>query len=163
VRLSMTEFAREMLRERGGRDGRLNLLGKARAMYDALAHAERERRAPDAEQYVFEHEGLDHDPTDFFRRGQVFASFEPDDPAPGYLREALGEMGEDLACFSGDYGHWDGVLRGCVTSVARTRPYGRAHLAKLLAGNCLRLYGRRLARAVGASATDGTSTEAGTA
>jgi hypothetical protein len=131
-------------------------------MYDALAHAERERRTPDAEQYVFEHAGLDHDPTDFFRRGQIFASFEPDDPAPGYLREALGEMGEDLACFSGDYGHWDGVLRGCVTSVARTRPYGRAHLAKLLAGNCLRLYGRRLARAVGAGATDGTSTEAGT-
>src|SRR5262252_4904564 len=112
VRLSTTEFAREMLRERGGRDGRLNLLGKARAMYDALAHAERERRAADADQYVFEHAGLDHDPTDFFRRGQVFASFEPDDPAPGYLREALGEMGEDLACFSGDYGHWDGVLRG---------------------------------------------------
>jgi len=161
VRISMTEFAREMLRERGGRDGKLHLLGKARAMYDVLARAERERRTPDADGYVFEHAGLDHDPTDFFRRGQIFASFEPDDPAPGYLRDALGDLGEDLACFSGDYGHWDGVLRDCVKSVARTRPYTRAHLGKLLGGNCLRLYGPRLARAVAAAARD-VATEAAT-
>src|SRR5262249_46118024 len=104
----------------------------------------------DADGYVFEHANLDHDPTDFFRRGQIFASFEPDDPAPGYLREALGELGEDLACFSGDYGHWDGVLRDCVKSVARTRPYGRAHLGTVRGGTCPGLSGPRLARAVGA-------------
>src|SRR2546425_4860644 len=118
VRISMTEFAREMLRERGGRDGKLHLLGKARAMYDVLARAEREPRAAGAEAYLFEHRELEHDPTDVFRRGQVFASFESDDPAPAYLRQALGPMGEDLACFSGDYGHWDGVLRGCIENVA---------------------------------------------
>ncbi len=163
VRISMREFASELVRERGGRDGRLNLLGKAKAMWDVLARAERERRASDADAFVFEHRQLDHDPTDFFRRGQVFASFEPDDPAPGYLREALGELGENLACFSGDYGHWDGVLRDCVKTVARTRSYGRAHLAKLLAGNCLRLYGPRLIRALGPRATHAATTDAGTA
>ena len=75
-------------------------------------------------------------------------SFESDDPAPAYLREALGEMGENLACFSADYGHWDGVLTDCVKNVARVRPYTREHLAKLLAGNCLRFYGRRLESAI---------------
>jgi len=151
VRLPMGQFTRELLRERGGKDGKLNLLGKAKGVYDLLANVERERRDPVNDGYVFEHRHLDHDPTDFFRRGQVFVSFESDDPAPAYLREALGPMGEDLACFSADYGHWDGVLTDCVRSVARGRPYERAHLAKLLAGNCLRLYGEPLARRLGAS------------
>jgi len=100
-----------------------------------------------------EHRALDHDPVDFFRRGQIFVSFESDDPAPAYLREALGEMGENLACFSADYGHWDGVLRDCVRHAARTRDYTRDHLAKLLAGNCLRVYGPRLQTALRAPAT----------
>jgi predicted TIM-barrel fold metal-dependent hydrolase len=152
VRVSMTEFARELVRERGGRDGRLHLLGKARAMYDVLVRAERERRAADTDAYVFEHPALDHDPTDVFRRGQIFASFESDDPAPAYLREALGPLGEDLACFTVDYGHWDGVLRGCVGNVVRQRPWGREHLGKLLGGNCLRLYGTRLERALAGAA-----------
>ena len=152
VRVSMTEFARELVRERGGRDGRLHLLGKARAMYDVLVRAERERRAPDTDAYVFEHPALDHDPTDVFRRGQIFASFESDDPAPAYLREALGPLGEDLACFTVDYGHWDGVLRGCVGNVVRQRTWGREHLGKLLGGNCLRLYGARLERALAGAA-----------
>ncbi len=149
TRLSMSEFTREMLRERGGRDGKLHLLGKARAMYDVLVHNERERRAASRDDYVFEHRNLTHDPTDFFRRGQVFASFESDDPAPAYLREALGELGERLACFSADYGHWDGVLTDCVKNVAETREYPREHLARLLAGNCLDFYGPRLTRALG--------------
>jgi predicted TIM-barrel fold metal-dependent hydrolase len=148
TKLSMTEFTRELLRERGGKDGKLHLFGKARSMYDLLARTERERRASDRGDYVFEYRHLNHDPTDFFRRGQIYASFESDDPAPAYLREALGEMGEDLACFTGDYGHWDGVLRNCVANVVRARDYARGHLAKLLGGNCLRLYGPRLARAV---------------
>ena len=126
-------------------------------MYDVLVHAERDRRMGDVDDFVYEHRHLDHDPTDFFRRGQIFASFESDDPAPAYLREALGPMGEDVACFSGDYGHWDGVLRDCVKNVARTRSYTRDHLAKLLAGNCLRLYGPRLERAVGRVADSATA------
>src|SRR5215831_18893308 len=58
------------------------------------------------------------------------------------LRQALGEWGEDVACFSADYGHWDSVLTDCVRNVVRVRPYAREHLKKLLAGNCLRFYGR---------------------
>jgi predicted TIM-barrel fold metal-dependent hydrolase len=149
VRLSMGQFTKELLRERGGKDGRLNLLGKAKGVYDLLAHVERERRDPAHDAFTFEHRGLDHDPVDFFRRGQVYVSFESDDPAPAYLREALGPMGEELACFSADYGHWDGVLADCVRNVARVRPYERTHLAKLLADNCLRFYGPRLASRVG--------------
>jgi predicted TIM-barrel fold metal-dependent hydrolase len=148
TRVAMGEFTRELLRERGGKDGKLHLLGKARGIYDLLVHAERERRTGDRDDYIFEHRHLDHDPTDFFHRGQVFVSFESDDPAPAYLREALGPLGEDLACFSADYGHWDGVLTDCVKNVARTRAYERPHLAKLLAENCLRFYGRRLRAAV---------------
>jgi predicted TIM-barrel fold metal-dependent hydrolase len=146
TRISMVEFAREMLRERRPkRSGRkLNLIGKARGIYELVTRTEHETRASDSREYLFEYAHLDHDPTDFFRRGQIFASFESDDPAPSYLPAALGDYGEDLACFSGDYGHWDGVLKGCIASVARTTGERRELLGKLLAGNCLRLYGRRL-------------------
>jgi predicted TIM-barrel fold metal-dependent hydrolase len=152
VKMSMTEFTRELLRERGGREGKLNLLGKAKGIYDLLVRAERERRAPDVDAFVFEYPNLTHDPVDFFRRGQVFLSFESDDPAPAYLGVALGEMGERMPCFTGDYGHWDGVLRDCVANVVRAGRYGRDHLGALLAGNCLRFYGPRLAAAVGRAA-----------
>ena len=148
TRISFTEFMRELVRERRGNDGRLHLLAKARGVYDLLVHAERERPADGRDDFLYEYRGLSHDPTEFFGRGQIFASFESDDPAPAYLREALGPMGEDLACFSADYGHWDGVLTDCVRNVARQREYAREHLAKLLAGNCLRFYGPRLEAAV---------------
>jgi predicted TIM-barrel fold metal-dependent hydrolase len=144
TRISMPQFTKELMRERVGKDGKLNLLGKARAMYDLLGRMEHETRSANVDELIFEHRQLDHDPTDFLRRGQVYVSFESDDPAPAYLREALGEIGENVACFSADYGHWDGVLKDCVLNVVRTRPYEREHLAKLLAGNCLRFYGRRL-------------------
>lgn len=149
VRLSMTQFTAELLRERGGRDGKLNLMGKARAVYDLLSRTERAPRSRDRDAFVFEHAALTHDPTDVFRRGQIFTSFESDDPAPAYLRAALGPLGEDLACFSADYGHWDGVLRDCVRNVAGAARYERDHLEKLLSGNCLRFYGDRLRRALG--------------
>ena len=149
VRLSMTRFTAELLRERGGGSGRRDLLGKARGIVNLLSRSERVRRSGSRDDFLFEHAHLDHDPTDFFQRGQVFTSFESDDPAPAYLRAALGPLGEDLTCFSADYGHWDGVLRGCVQNVARAAPYDRGHLAKLLAGNCLRFYGPRLQRALG--------------
>jgi predicted TIM-barrel fold metal-dependent hydrolase len=148
TRIPMGEFTRELVRERAGRDGKLNLFGKARAVYDLLLRTERKHGRTQDDDYIHEHRHLDHDPTDFVRRGQVFVSFESDDPAPVYLKAALGDLGEDVACFSADYGHWDGVVRGCVSNVVRAEPYAREHLAKLLAGNCLRLYGPRLAAAV---------------
>jgi hypothetical protein len=57
-------------------------------------------------------------------------------------------MGEDVACFSGDYGHWDGVLTDCVKNVVHAADYEREHLGKLLGGNCRRFYGRRLDEAL---------------
>jgi uncharacterized protein len=148
TRMPRGRFARELLRERIGADGGRHPLRKIRQALHLYRRTSHETRAGDTDAFLLEHRALDHDPVDFFRRGQIFLSFESDDPAPAYLREALGELGEDLACFSADYGHWDGVLTDCVKNVARVRPYGREHLAKLLAGNCLRLYGRRLEAAV---------------
>src|SRR4029077_4331081 len=84
TKISMTAFTKEMLRERAGKDGKLNLFGKARAMYDLLTHMEREPRSADTDDYIFEHRALTHDPTDFFRRGQIYTTFESDDPAPAY-------------------------------------------------------------------------------
>lgn len=149
VKLSVPRFTAELLRERGGADGRRRLLDKARGVYGLIARNERVPAIKDRTDFLFEHAHLTHDPKDFFRRGQIFTTFESDDPAPGYLRAALGPLGEDLACFSADYGHWDGVLRHCVRNVAQSGTYERTHLAKLLAGNCLRFYGTRLQEALG--------------
>ena len=145
TRMPRRQFARELLRERVGCDGKRRPLRKLRQAVRLARASTRETLAADRDAFLFEHRALDHDPVDFFRRGQVFVSFESDDPAPAYLREALGEMGEDLACFSADYGHWDGVVTDCVKNVVQARDWNRDHLAKLLAGNCLRFYGSRLA------------------
>jgi len=142
VTIPPAAFAAEMIRERTGRR-RGGLVAQTRHALDLWRRREREAKSGERERFRFEHPALDHDPIDFFRRGQVFVSFESDDPAPGYLRAALGEIGEDVACFSADYGHWDGVVAGCVKNVA-AGDYEPSHLAKLLGGNCLRLYGARL-------------------
>lgn len=144
VTMPMSRFSAELLRERGGRDGKRHVFRRIRQAYQLLRSRDRERPADDREAYLHEHRHLDHDPVDFFRQRRIFLSFESDDPAPSYLREALGPVGEDVACFSGDYGHWDGVLTDCAKNVARAAAYRREHLAKLLSGNCLRFYGRRL-------------------
>jgi len=151
TRLSMLEFARELVRERRSKPGGLGLLGKARGVYQLVTQTEREPRAREVRDYIFEHAELDHDPVDFFRRGQIFVSFESDDPAPAYLGKALGEPGDGIACFSADYGHWDGVLKGCVANVHATAGGDPVLLGKLLGGNCLRLYGKRLAERVAAA------------
>jgi len=155
TRVSRREFARELLRERSGADGKRRPLRKLRQAVRLARGRTEETPVSNREAFLFEHRGLDHDPVDFFRRGQVFVSFESDDPAAAYLRDALGPMGEDLACFSADYGHWDGVLTDCVKNVVRARDWNREHLAKLLAGNCLRFYGERLASRVASRGTAG--------
>ena len=150
TRIPRGQFARELLRERVGAERKRRPWRKLRQAVRLARTRSRDAGVTDRAAFLFEHRVLDHDPVDFFRRGQVFVSFESDDPAPAYLREALGAMGEDLACFSADYGHWDGVLTDCVANVVRARDWEREHLAKLLAGNCLRFYGPRLASRVAA-------------
>jgi hypothetical protein len=56
----------------------------------------------------------------------------------------MGEVGKRVACFSGDYGHWDGVLKDCVKDTASVADYDQEHLGLLLGGNALALYGDRL-------------------
>jgi len=38
----------------------------------------------------------------------------------------MGEAGKRLTCFSGDYGHWDGVLHNCVKDAATVADYDRS-------------------------------------
>jgi hypothetical protein len=63
----------------------------------------------------------------------------------------MGEVGKRLACFSGDYGHWDGVLHDCVKDAANVADYDQEHLGLLLGGNALDLYGDRLRQSLPAN------------
>ncbi|MGI0495341.1 amidohydrolase family protein [Alkalinema pantanalense CENA528] len=141
-RPSLMEFTKLMVRERGTHNNS-NIISQAKNLFDLLWTREHDpEKINDAS--LFEHWDLKHrDPIDYFQRGQIFVSFESDDPAPVYLPIAMGETGKQLACFSGDYGHWDGVLQDCVQVVA-DRVDDRAYLERLLSGNALDLYGARL-------------------
>ena len=134
------EVTKLLLEERGGKA----LLGSARSTFDLLWNRSKDPRKIDDDS-LYEHYDLKHrDPITYFERGQIFLSFEPDDPAPLYLPVAMGEVGRKLACFSGDYGHWDGMHTGCVKYVADSIGNDKDYLKALLSGNSLALYGDRL-------------------
>jgi hypothetical protein len=139
----LMELTKLMLQERGTHNS-TTVISQMKGMFDLLWAAERNTlNVEDAS--LYEHYDLRHcDPLDYFERGQIFVSFESDDPAPAYMHLAMGEVGKRLACFSGDYGHWDGVLPNCVRDAAMKTNYDRDHLARLLGGNALALYGDRL-------------------
>ncbi len=141
-RPSLVEFTKLMVQERGGSDS-LKLVTKARNLFDLLWNAEHDPAQID-DASLYEHAHLHRDPMEYFERGQIFTSFESDDPGPSYLVAGLGQMGERLTCFSGDYGHWDGVLKDCVKDAAAVDNYSHEHLGRLLAGNSLDFYGPRL-------------------
>jgi predicted TIM-barrel fold metal-dependent hydrolase len=143
---SAAQFVRELLRERRG--GSLQLARKGRNMMRMLfSRAEREVSPEELARFRDEHP-LRRDPLEYLERGQIFVTFEPDDPAPGYLPLALGEAGRNACGLSTDYGHWDATLRGCVE---RARKHARddVHARCLLAENALRFYGPRLGRRIG--------------
>lgn len=139
----LMEMTKLMLQERGTHNS-TTVISQMKGMFDLLWSAERNTlNIEDAS--LYEHYDLRHrDPLEYFERGQIFVSFESDDPAPTYMHIAMGEVGKRLACFSGDYGHWDGVLQDCVRDAATKADYDRDHLARLLSGNALALYGDRL-------------------
>ncbi|MDJ0798012.1 MAG: amidohydrolase family protein [Calothrix sp. MO_167.B12] len=142
-RPSLMEFTKLMIQEKGGSDN-INLISKAKNMFDLLWNVQHDPTQID-DASLYEHYDLRHrDPLEYFERGQIFVSFESDDPSPAYLSTAMGEVGKKLACFSGDYGHWDGVFHDCVKSAATVADYDRKHLELLLAGNALTFYGDRL-------------------
>ena len=137
------EATKLMIQEKGGRDN-INLIGKAKNMFELLWNVQHDPTKID-DASLYEHYDLRHrDPFEYFERGQIFVSFESDDPGPAYLSHAMGDVGKRLACFSGDYGHWDGVFHNCVKDAATVADYDREHLELLLGGNALALYGDRL-------------------
>lgn len=146
-RPSLMEFTKLMIQERGGSNN-VNIISKAKNLFDLLWNKEHDPTKLD-DSSLYEHYDLRHrDPLEYFERGQIFTSFESDDPGPAYLPVAMGEVGKHIACFSGDYGHWDGVLKDCVKDAATVAEYEREHLRLLLSGNSLALYGDRLAQSL---------------
>jgi predicted TIM-barrel fold metal-dependent hydrolase len=155
-RPSLMEFTKLMIQERGTYNN-INLISQAKNLFDLLWNAQHDATKIEDDS-LYEHYDLRHrDPLEYFERGQIFTSFESDDPGPSYLPVAMGEVGKRLACFSGDYGHWDGVLRGCVKDAAEVADYDREHLGLLLGGNALALYGDRLRQSLPANLLDQTS------
>jgi predicted TIM-barrel fold metal-dependent hydrolase len=142
-RPSLMEFTKLMIQERGGSNN-VNIISKAKNLFDLLWNTEHDPAKVD-DASLYEHYDLRHrDPLEYFERGQIFTSFESDDPGPAYLPVGMGEIGKHIACFSGDYGHWDGVLKDCVKDAATVADYDREYLGLLLGGNSLALYGDRL-------------------
>ena len=141
--LPMLQLALEAVRDRNPRVGWMrranNLLSLARSRKSSQSNG-----AADRDAYLYEHRALQRDPEEYFARGQVFTTFEPDDPAPLYLRVALGGVGERLAGWSVDYGHWDGVLTDCVKRITENPRIDVDYAVRLLSSNTLRFYGRRL-------------------
>jgi predicted TIM-barrel fold metal-dependent hydrolase len=146
-RPSLMEFTKLMIQERGTH-ANTNIISQAKNLFDLLWTREHDPAKID-DASLYEHYDLRHrDPLEYFDRGQIFVSFESDDPGPAYMHTAMGEVGKRLACFSGDYGHWDGVLKDCVKDAATVTDYDRAHLRLLLGENSLALYGDRLRRSL---------------
>ena len=139
----MMRLAMEAVRDRNPRVGWVrkakNLFNLARNRKPSHSNGAAGRDA-----YLYEHRELTRNPEEYFARGQVFTTFEPDDPAPLYLRAALGGVGERLAGWSVDYGHWDGVLTDCVKRITENPQIDIDYAVRLLSANTLRFYGPRL-------------------
>ena len=134
------EVTRLLLEENPG----IEILGKARTFFDLLWSRSRHPDKLD-DQSLYEHYDLKHrDPMEYLHRKQIFVSFEPDDQAIRYMPEALGDIGRQVNCFSGDYGHWDGMHSGCVDYVVKLTDDNREYLQRLFSGNAMDLYGPRL-------------------
>jgi hypothetical protein len=140
----VAEFLREFARERDAHGSR-GLLRKARQLL-AIFTPSRGGEASRAELAAFrnEHPKLRGDPLGALQRGQLFFTFEPDDPAPSYLRAALGPAGERVCGLAIDYGHWDATLKRCVPLATSAAAGDDAYAARLLGENALAFYGERL-------------------
>jgi predicted TIM-barrel fold metal-dependent hydrolase len=144
TRRFLWEFAREQ-----SASGDLRPMRKARQLMRIFSPAAGERAsAAELEAYRFEHPKLTRDPWEYLLRGQMFLTVEPDDPAPSYLCAALGAHGGRVCGVAVDYGHWDATLAGCVGLVADRPGMDPALARRILSGNALDFYGRRLARRI---------------
>jgi predicted TIM-barrel fold metal-dependent hydrolase len=145
---SVPEFLLEFAREPGAR-GRAGLVRKATRLL-AIFSPRRGGEATAAELETFrnEHPNLRGDPLRALERGQLFLTVEPDDPAPRYVRCALGAAGERVCGLAIDYGHWDATLKDCVALTRSHAEGDDAYAARLLGGNALAFYGDALRRRV---------------
>jgi hypothetical protein len=147
IQPSIGEFLREFAREPSASGG--GLLRKARQLLHVLSAGSEERAsAEELEAFRYEHPLLVRDPQEYLERGQIFLTFEPDDPAPAYLPAALGETGRHICGLAVDYGHWDAVLRGCVAAVSKDPRVDPEYAQRLLSENALEFYGERLRRRI---------------
>jgi predicted TIM-barrel fold metal-dependent hydrolase len=141
---SPARFLMELGRERSGKSG-LALGRKARGLLQMLFTPSDGAASPqELEAFQREHPKLVRDPHEYVTRGQIFVTTEPDDPAPGYLPTAMGDVGRQVACFAVDYGHWDATLEGCVGLVTDDPRLDVELAQNTLGRNALRLYGKRL-------------------
>ena len=78
------------------------------------------------------------DPRDLLARGQVFVSFEAEEPL---LETCVEQLGDGWLVYASDYPHWDSDFPGTVDEVRRlAAPLGEETTAKLLGDNAKRLY-----------------------
>ena len=141
----LSETARESAaRRRAGAP--LRMLGQLRRIFETSD--EEPATKEQLEAFLYEHPGLPRDPLEYLERGQIFFTFEPDDPGVEYLPSALGPAGKGIACLALDYGHWDCQLAGCVASVTARESIDPNFAQQLLSSNALGLYGDRLHRRV---------------
>jgi len=141
----LSETARESAaRRRAGAP--LRMLGQLRRIFEA---SDEEPATPEQKAaFLHEHPAIPRDPFEYLERGQLYFTFEPDDPAVDYLPAALGPTGRGIACLALDYGHWDCQLKGCVDSVVARESIDSGYAQQLVSSNALDLYGDRLQRRV---------------
>ncbi|MGI8663346.1 MAG: amidohydrolase family protein [Acidimicrobiales bacterium] len=78
------------------------------------------------------------DPRELFARGQVFVSFEAEEPM---LETCVEHLGDGWLVYASDYPHWDSDFPGTVDEVRRlSAGLGEHTTAKLLGDNARRLY-----------------------
>jgi len=144
------EFLREFLRE--SRSGARAHLSKARQLMAALFQkSDEEASREEIEAFRNEHPDLHRDPVEYLERGQLFFTFEPDDPAPSWLPHALGAVGRRVCGMAIDYGHWDATLENCVDLVVNRSGVDSEYADRLLCQNTIEFYGDRFRRRIAAT------------
>jgi predicted TIM-barrel fold metal-dependent hydrolase len=82
--------------------------------------------------------GMTSDPRAIIERGQVYFSFEAEEPL---LETCVAQLGPDAWVYASDYPHWDSDFPGTVDECrAMSAPLGDEVTEKLLGANAARLY-----------------------